>query len=102
MNWTPATPTLSEAVAESVAAEPETVAPDTGAVSETVGGVVSPEGESGPGQVSLRICTAAKYQKSPLSTAPVWPLLPMPKLVRLWPPAWVATPGSTQKVNPPA
>ena len=59
MNWTPATPTLSEAVAESVAAEPETVAPDTGAVSETVGGVVSPEGESGPGQVSLRICTAA-------------------------------------------
>src|SRR5437762_248908 len=40
MNWTPATPTLSaaSAVTEMV---PETVEPDAGAVSVTVGGVVS-------------------------------------------------------------
>ena len=40
-NWTPATPTLSEAVAETVTAVPRTVAPAEGAVIETVGGVVS-------------------------------------------------------------
>ena len=40
LNWTDATPTLSEAVAETVT-EPETVALSAGAVSETVGGVVS-------------------------------------------------------------
>ena len=40
-NCTPATPTLSLAVAETVTAEPETVAPLAGAVIETVGGVVS-------------------------------------------------------------
>ena len=41
LNRTPATPTLSEAVAETVTAAPETVAPLAGAVMETVGGVVS-------------------------------------------------------------
>ena len=40
-NWTPTTPTLSLAVAETVTAEPETVAPFAGAVIDTVGGVVS-------------------------------------------------------------
>ena len=39
-NWTPATPTLSEAVALSVTV-PETVVPAAGAVIDTVGGVVS-------------------------------------------------------------
>src|SRR5437660_11980248 len=39
-NWTPATPTLSEAVADTNTV-PDTVAPDAGAVTETVGGVVS-------------------------------------------------------------
>ena len=39
-NWTPATPTLSEAVAVTFVV-PETVAPWAGAVTETVGGVVS-------------------------------------------------------------
>jgi hypothetical protein len=41
LNSTTATPTLSEAVAETVTAVPETVAPLAGAVRETVGGVVS-------------------------------------------------------------
>ena len=41
LNCTPATPTLSEAVAETVTAVPETVAPLAGVVRETVGGVVS-------------------------------------------------------------
>src|SRR2546422_9537944 len=41
LNCTPTTPTLSEAVADTVTALPETVAPLTGAVIETVGGVVS-------------------------------------------------------------
>ena len=40
MNWTPTTPMLSEALAETVIV-PETVAPDEGAVRETVGRVVS-------------------------------------------------------------
>src|SRR2546428_457286 len=39
-NWTPATPTLSEAVAETVMV-PVTVAPEVGAVMVTVGAVVS-------------------------------------------------------------
>ena len=43
-NWTPDTPTLSEAVAVTVVDVPATVAPLTGAVIETVGGVVSPAG----------------------------------------------------------
>jgi hypothetical protein len=41
LNCTPATATLSEAVAETVTLEPETVLPPVGAVMETVGGVVS-------------------------------------------------------------
>src|SRR3989344_1056209 len=40
LNWTPVTPTLSVAVADTVAT-PETVAPDVGAERETVGNVVS-------------------------------------------------------------
>src|SRR3989338_7552750 len=40
LNWTPATPTLSEAVAETVT-EPDTVAPSAGEVMDTVGGVGS-------------------------------------------------------------
>ena len=41
LNCTPATPTLSDAVAETVVALPETVAPPDGAVIEIVGLVVS-------------------------------------------------------------
>ena len=41
LNCTPTTPTLSLAVAEIVVAVPETVAPLDGAVSETLGDVVS-------------------------------------------------------------
>ena len=41
LNCTPTTPTLSEAVADSVTAAPETVDPALGAVMETAGGVVS-------------------------------------------------------------
>ena len=44
LNCTPATPTLSAAVAESVTAVPETVAPLAGVVIETVGGVGSGAG----------------------------------------------------------
>jgi len=43
LNWTPVTPTLSDAVADTVVI-PEMVAPVVGAVRETVGNVVSPEG----------------------------------------------------------
>ena len=46
---TEATPTLSEAFAETVTAEPETVEPFTGAAMETVGRVVSPGGGGGGG-----------------------------------------------------
>jgi hypothetical protein len=41
LNWTPTTPTLSEAVAVSATAEPETVVLVEGAVRETEGAVVS-------------------------------------------------------------
>src|SRR5213594_2249901 len=40
LNWTPTTPTLSVALAETVSV-PDTVAPPAGAVIETAGGVVS-------------------------------------------------------------
>ena len=46
LNCTPATPTLSAAVAETVTA-PLSVAPASGAVSATVGGIVSPGGGGG-------------------------------------------------------
>ena len=41
LNWTPTTPTLSEAVDETVTELPETVELFAGAVKETVGDVVS-------------------------------------------------------------
>jgi hypothetical protein len=41
LNWTPATPTLSLAVAVMLTLDPETIAPSAGDVMETVGGVVS-------------------------------------------------------------
>jgi hypothetical protein len=47
-NWTPATPTLSEASAVTVIV-PETVAPDAGDVILAVGGMVSPGGHVKPG-----------------------------------------------------
>src|SRR2546428_2754693 len=53
LNCTPATPTLSEAVAETVTAEPETVAPAAGALSATVGAVVS-DGGGGGGEPDAR------------------------------------------------
>ena len=40
LNWTPATPTLSVALAETMIV-PDTVAPEAGAVMETTGGVRS-------------------------------------------------------------
>lgn len=49
LNWTPATPTLSEAEAETVTLAPETSWPFGGAVTETVGGVVSAGGGGGGG-----------------------------------------------------
>src|SRR6185295_5099126 len=49
LNCTPATPTLSEAEAETVTALPETVAPSAGAVKETVGRV-----ESGVATVNVK------------------------------------------------
>ena len=60
LNCTPTTPILSEAVAESVTLAPETVAPFVGAVSETVGAVVSgdapviknPGGNDGSGGIT--------------------------------------------------
>jgi len=53
LNWTPTTPTLSEAVAKTVIELPETVLPDAGAVIDTVGGVVS-AGGGGDGFESLK------------------------------------------------
>src|SRR2546421_5792388 len=44
LNCTPATPTLSDALAETVTEEPESVALLLGAVSETVGGLLSLRG----------------------------------------------------------
>ena len=44
LNCTPTTPILSEAVAETVTEDPETVAPPTGVLIETVGAVVSDGG----------------------------------------------------------
>jgi hypothetical protein len=41
LNWTPDTPVLSEAVAETATEEPETVEPADGALRDTVGAVVS-------------------------------------------------------------
>src|SRR4051794_41037346 len=40
-NWTPATPTLSDALAETVTALPDTTAPFAGPVMAPLGGVVS-------------------------------------------------------------
>ena len=48
LNWTPLTPTLSEAVAFT-ATVPDTVAPAAGAVIETFGAVVSGGGGGGGG-----------------------------------------------------
>ncbi len=45
LNWTPETPTLSEAVADTVVV-PDTVDPPVGEVIETVGGVESPPGQA--------------------------------------------------------
>src|SRR2546422_274190 len=45
-NWTPLTPTLSDAVAETVTEGPDTVEPFAGAVIEMAGGVVSDHGYS--------------------------------------------------------
>ncbi len=53
-NCTPATPTLSEALAETVTV-PETVAPAAGAVIETVGGT-----ESGARVVALAVAESAE------------------------------------------
>ena len=44
LNWTPATPTLSEAVAETVTVLPLSEAPEVGAERETVGAIVSGDG----------------------------------------------------------
>src|SRR2546428_70922 len=57
-NWTPATPTLSEASAATVIV-PETVAPDAGDVILTVGGVVSGLGHVNPGKHGTGNCSRA-------------------------------------------
>ena len=57
-NCTPATPTLSAAVADTVTAEPDTVAPFAGAVIDTVGTVVSPVPPPTAVFMSVVICAA--------------------------------------------
>ena len=64
-NCTPAIPLEPDAVADTVVV-PDTVVPAVGIVMDAVGA----DDPAGPGHRSLRICTAAKYQKSPVSTAP--------------------------------
>ncbi len=61
-NWTPATPTLSAAVAVTVVVA-ETVAPAVGAVTETVGGVASPVPVPG---------SALKATSCMTQAAPLW------------------------------
>lgn len=51
LNWTPATPTLSDALAVTVTDDPDTVEPFVGDVMDTVGAVVSPAGGGGGGGV---------------------------------------------------
>src|SRR6187402_347886 len=63
MNWTPTTPMLSDAVAET-ATEPETVLPAAGVVRDTVGCTVSP--------LPARVTRA--LSKFPEAQTPVTPL----------------------------
>jgi hypothetical protein len=58
LNWTPATATLSEAVAVTLIV-PETVLPDAGDVMLTVGGVVSGLGHVMPGRHGNCNCAKA-------------------------------------------
>jgi hypothetical protein len=65
LNWTLATPALSEAVAETVTEEPETVEPEVGEVIETVGGVVSPAGVVAEAEEDwLELFPAASYAET--------------------------------------
>src|SRR3989442_1790108 len=64
LNCTPTTPTLSVALAETVIV-PETVAPATGAVSATVGGVVS----GGAAVLKAKMSEAAKTPISILKSS---------------------------------
>ena len=61
-NWTPATPTLSEALAVTVNV-PETVAPAAGEVMPTVGGVVS-----GAGPLDTVMVTGAEVRTLPAAS----------------------------------
>ena len=61
MNCTLPTATLSDAVADTVTAEPDTVAPPNGAFIDTTGGCESPP-PLPPGLA--RISTAARFQRS--------------------------------------
>src|SRR5437899_6447020 len=73
LNWTPTTPTLSEAVAETVIV-PETVAPAVGAVIETVGAVVSLK-------VTVKLAVAVLPESSRAVTVstfvPSWKMMPL-------------------------
>ena len=85
-NWTPATPTLSEALALTRMI-PLTVLLSVGAVMETAGGVVS--GAGGGGDVgsscAMRKASTLKYSRAELSLSTCWPAL---RLMPLFPPHW--------------
>src|SRR2546421_9221522 len=68
LNCNPTTPTLSEALADTITDEPETVALFAGAVMVTVGGVVS--GSGGPKAVDL---PQESHVARPLYTAKIVP-----------------------------
>jgi len=57
---------LSEAVAETVTEGPETVAPEAGAVMETVGGVVSEGGGGGGGEEARGTIPQSGVSSNPL------------------------------------
>ena len=75
LNWTPATPTLSEALAVTVTV-PETVDPDEGDVMLTVGGVVS-----GGGPLDTVTVTESEVHRTPsrsrATALRVWEPLPV-------------------------
>jgi hypothetical protein len=75
LNWTPATPMLSEAAAATVMV-PETVDPDEGDVTLTVGGVVS-----GGGPLDTVTVTGSELHRTPRRSRPtavsVWEPFPL-------------------------
>ena len=95
-NCTPATPTLSDAVAETVTV-PDTVLPAAGAVTDAVGAVVSPllHGDRRPPPTSSGC--RPRREPGPSACASRWPWLSCsrrPSTARSCPPRRSATPSS--------